>query len=119
MKLDETKDGNIGGEKFLCDLQGRPQLQAATKDAHFNVLGFTTATGMPLMCCVIFAAKELEGSWVLGFDSNAAWVGDETNLEENTSGLGKQYPANGTDLYVEWGHSTNFLLCFGEWKHNC
>ena len=72
MKLDlpysQTKDGNIGGQKLLCGKEQRPQQRSATKDAHFTVLGFTAANGLPVMCAIIFAAKELEESWVLGFD---------------------------------------------------
>jgi hypothetical protein len=30
---------------------------AATANAHFNVLGFTAATGKPVMCAIIFAAS--------------------------------------------------------------
>ena len=38
------------------------------KDAHFTVLGFTAAEGTPVMCAIIFAAKELELSWVQGLN---------------------------------------------------
>ncbi len=72
-----TKDGNVGGEKFLCKANQRPQVRAATKDSHFTVLGFTTATGIPLMCAIIFAAKELDAHWVLGLDRSAPWIGDQ------------------------------------------
>lgn len=27
-----TKDGNVGGEKFLCEAGGSPQVKAATRD---------------------------------------------------------------------------------------
>ena len=53
----QTKDGNLGGERFLYKALQRPQTRAATKDLHFSVLGFTAATGIPLMCAIIFAAK--------------------------------------------------------------
>lgn len=56
----QTKDGNVGGERFLCEALQRPHTRAATKDSHFTVLGFTAATGIPLMCAIIFAAKELD-----------------------------------------------------------
>ena len=73
-----TKDGNVGGgEKFLREANQRPQVRAATKDSHFTVLGFTTATGIPLMCAIIFAAKELDAQWVLGLDRSAPWIGDQ------------------------------------------
>jgi hypothetical protein len=44
------------------------------------------------MCAINFAAKELEESWVLGFDANAPWVGDDANTEANTGRLGTRYP---------------------------
>ena len=86
------KDDNVGGEKFLCAVNSRPQACAATEDSHFTVLGFTTATGHPLMCSIIFAAKELEYSWPLGFDANAKWSGDHDDLRLNAGELGKPFP---------------------------
>ena len=76
-----TKDGNVGGEKFLCGAAGRPQVKAGTKDSHFTVLGFTAATGEPVMCAIIFAAKHLCESWVLGFNAAAEWIGDKKICE--------------------------------------
>jgi hypothetical protein len=93
-----TKDGNVGGEKFLCERTARPQIRAATKDSHFTVLGFTAATGEPVMCAIIFAA------WVLGYDASAEWQGDEDDDNLNTGGLGKRFPMgpqcnfNGVDV---------------------
>ena len=87
-----TKDGNVGGEKFLCEASARPQIKAATKDAHFTVLGFTAATGEPVMCAIIFAAKVLSPSWVLGYDASAEWLGGEDDTDLNSGGLGKSFP---------------------------
>jgi hypothetical protein len=87
----QAKDGNVGGEKFLCKKGSRPQQRSSTQDAHFTVLGFTAATGEAVLCAIIFAAKELEEQWVLGLDPQALWIGDKDNLEGNT-GEGKRYP---------------------------
>jgi hypothetical protein len=87
-----TKDGHVGGEKFLCEAEARPQIKAATKDSHFTVLGFTAATGEPVMCAIIFSAKEMCRSWVLGLNASAPWEGDDKNLRANTGGLDKQHP---------------------------
>jgi hypothetical protein len=87
-----TKDGNVGGEKFLCEVNAQPQMRAATKDSHFTVLGFTTATGVPSMRSVIFSAKELDQKWVLGFDATAPWVGEDDDMIGNSGGLGKPFP---------------------------
>ncbi len=59
----QANDGNIGGEKFLCFASGRPQQRANMKDAHFTVLGFTAATGEPIICCIIFACKDWSPFW--------------------------------------------------------
>ena len=99
-----TKDGNVGGEKFLCEKMARPQIRAATKDSHFTVLGFTAATGEPVMCAIIFAAKELATAWVLGYDASAEWQGKDHEENLNTGGLGKRFPMgpqchyNGVDV---------------------
>jgi hypothetical protein len=50
------------------------------------------------MCAIIFAAKELDASWVLGLDPTAEWIGDDDNLEENV-GQGKRYPMGPTCEY--------------------
>ena len=87
----QTKDGNVGGEKFLCEASARPQHRIGTKDSHFTVLGFTAATGEPVMCAIIFAAKRMDGAWALGLDPDAEWHGDEKNIMGN-AGRGKRYP---------------------------
>ncbi len=66
-----TNDGKVGGEKFLCERTARPQIRAATKDSHFTVLGFTAATGEPIMCAIIFAADKFAAAWVLGYNASA------------------------------------------------
>jgi hypothetical protein len=87
-----TKDGNVGGEKFLCEASGRPQIKAATKDSHFTVMGFTAATGESVMCAIIFEAMKMCPSWVLGLNASAPWIGEENNLQQNTGGINKQHP---------------------------
>ena len=95
----QTKDGQVGGETYLCAADGRPQQRAATKDSHFTVMGFTTATGLPLMCAIIFAAAELKPEWALGFNSSAEWIGEETEIENMEEGkvfpLGPAFSCNG------------------------
>ena len=55
------------------------------------MLGFTAATGEPLLCAIIFAAKMMKNEWITGFDQFAVWVGDDENYEGNC-GEGKTYP---------------------------
>ena len=88
----QAKDGQKGGEKVLCiGTAARPQQRSAMKDAHFTVLGFTAAEGTPVMCAIIFAAKELELSWVQGLNPFVEWHGNEDDFNLNT-GKGKRYP---------------------------
>ena len=85
-----TKDSHYGGEKHLAlGAAARPQQKCAQKDAHFTVLGFMASTGEPLMCAIIFAAKELEYGWVQGLDLFADWEGEGDVLKSNTGGDGK------------------------------
>jgi hypothetical protein len=87
----QAKDGQVGGQTYLCSAEGRPQQRAATKDAHFTILGFTAANGEPLLCAIIFTAKTMKPEWITGFDSLVEWVGDEDDIKNN-SGDGKTYP---------------------------
>ena len=50
------------------------------------------------MCAIIFAAKELDASWVLSLDPTAEWIGNDDSLEEN-EGQGKRYPMGPTCEY--------------------
>jgi hypothetical protein len=106
----QTKDGQIGGEKFLVIGAGsRPQQKAATKDSHFTTLGFTNANGEPVMCAIIFAAKKMDISWQLGIDHAAPWEGDESDFEKNV-GFGKRHPL-GPECEVNGKKGPMFLLC--------
>jgi hypothetical protein len=54
--------------------------RAATKDAHFTVMGFTVASGDPVMCAIIFAAKVFKVEWRTGVDPFAEWIGEPNTL---------------------------------------
>ncbi len=49
----QAKDGQAGGQVYLCTVNWRPQQRSATKDTHFTVLRFTAADGSPVMCTII------------------------------------------------------------------
>ena len=55
-------------------------------------MGFTCATGEPLMCALIFSGKELEDEWVLGHDPFVEWFGGDNGTMEENTGKGKTYP---------------------------
>jgi hypothetical protein len=52
-------DGCVGGERLLKARGQTAEVTAATSKAHFTVLGFTAATGEPVMFAIIFAASEM------------------------------------------------------------
>jgi hypothetical protein len=87
----QANDGNVGGEKFICTAGGQPQQQANMKDAHFTVLGSTSATGQPFLCSIIFACKELEPMMIQGLDPFATWERNDCDVDKNT-GPGKRHP---------------------------
>jgi hypothetical protein len=78
----QAKDGNVRGQMFLCMKDGQPQQRAATKDAHFTMLGFTSANGEPIMCMIIFTVKTMKDEWSMGFDPFAEWIGEDHEIEK-------------------------------------
>jgi hypothetical protein len=86
-----NNNGNIGGEKLSCIGNSHPQECANTKDAHFTVLGFKTASSEAVMCCIIFAASRLDYLWVPGLDPFTTWEGEEIEVRKNI-GKGKRHP---------------------------
>ena len=107
----QAKDGNVGGEKRLSATGQQPQICSATTVSHIIVLVFTAANhGMPLMCAIIFAGKEMmEESWVLGFDRTADLIGDENDVARNT-GRGRRYPM-GPTCNFNGHHMPSFCCC--------
>ena len=47
-------DINVSGEKILKKKVSKARVAAATNNAHFAVLVFTSGTGAPVMCEIIF-----------------------------------------------------------------
>jgi hypothetical protein len=111
----QTKDGQVGGQRFLCSIDGRPQQCATTKDAHFMVLGFMAASGEAVMCGVIFAAKSFQHEWRTGFDPFAEWVGEEEDIALNC-GYDKLYPFGPSCLF-KGKNCTLLLLLLRKWKY--
>jgi hypothetical protein len=64
------------------------------------------------MCAIIFAAKEICESWVLGFNGAAPWVGEEEDMRSNTGGLDKRYPQGPTCFFN--GKTVPALCCCSE-----
>ena len=92
--LSQEGDGAVGGERKIVGRGSVPRESASTNDTHFTVLGFTAATGQPIMCAVIVEGKTLKPEVVTGLDVFATKVGDESDPDfiANNTGDGKLYP---------------------------
>ena len=67
-------DGNVGGEKLLKKKGSKARVTAATNYAHFTAHGFTSGTGAPVMCAIIFVAHELTSEQQLGYEIRSDMV---------------------------------------------
>jgi hypothetical protein len=66
MKMDKK-----GTKKVIADVGFTATNKAITINLRYTTMGFTTATGEPDMCCIIFTSKIIKGipiNWVTGMD---------------------------------------------------
>ena len=91
-------DGHVGGQKKIVPRGTVPKESATTNDNHFTLLGFTAATGEPVMCAIIMAGKSINSDAVTGVNVFAQKVGDEADPDfvKNNTGPGKLYPLGPT-----------------------
>jgi hypothetical protein len=106
--MSQSKDGRIGGQNYLCSIDGRPQQRASMKDAHFTFLGFTAASREPVMCIIIFTGKAMRNDGKTGFDPLVKWIGDPDNIKANICD-GKQYPMGPTCFFK--GKEIPYFCC--------
>ena len=64
----QKDDGHNGGQKFLVQLGMQSRTACSTSEAHWTTLGFTSGTGKPVLCAIIFAAETLSVEERLGVD---------------------------------------------------
>jgi len=85
---------------------------ATTNCNHFTVLGFTTATGDPIMCAIIVAGKTMKFKVVTGLDLFAKQIGEESvsDVKANNSGPGKMYP-NGPTCQCKSNKEVPCMVC--------
>ena len=76
-------DGLKGGKKRLCERNGVAKQRCTTAEARWATLGFTAASGDPVLCVVIIKAKELSPLDILGVDIFQSYD-KSTSMEENT-----------------------------------
>ena len=84
-------NGRVGGERLLKGRGQTAEITTATSEAHFTVLGFTAATGEPVMCAIFFAGSELTQELQFGIDIRAPMVEGDDSIRGNY-GPGKRYP---------------------------
>ena len=91
-------DGAIGGQKKIVPRGTVPKESAATNTNHFTMLGFTAATGEPVMCALIMKGKTIKADSITGIDIFADVVGKESDKEfvKNNTGQGKRFPMGPT-----------------------
>ena len=106
-------DGHLGGELMLCETGKYPQRKVSTKNKHYTVLGLTTLSGKPVMCCIIFAGLRENALCETGLDLEAEIIGetsDDNFLEKNT-GKGKAFPGGPTCHF-----NGKVVPCFCHWS---
>ena len=111
--IDQTGDGDVGAERYLCEKGRIPQEKVSKNNKHFTLLGLTLLTGAPLMCVMIFAGKRRNAMVELGIDPFAKDVGDVTDVDYimKNKGPGKRFPG-GPTCY----HNGKAIPCFCAWS---
>ena len=70
-------DSAVGGQKKIVPRGTVPKESAAANTNHFTVLGFTAATGEPVMCTLIMKGKTIKADVITGIDIFADVNGKE------------------------------------------
>ena len=91
-------DGSRGGEKKIVGRGTAARISAATNVNHFTVLGFTAATGEPVMCGVIIQGETVRADVITGIDSFAEKIGcdEDPDFVRLNTGKGKLFPMGPT-----------------------
>ena len=92
----QKKDGKVGGERYVLPVDGSGiGAIGSTTDLHFSCACFTSGSGAPVMCAIIFAsekpAKEIPMAWKTGIDRRIDIKGhtfDMDFIEEHTKSSG-------------------------------
>ena len=91
--LSQKGDGNLGGEKLMCEAGTVPRQRSCTNDRHFTVLGFTNLLGEPVMCCVIIKGVNRNTAVETGLDfTKQLFEGSDIDFIRFNYGEGKFFP---------------------------
>jgi len=86
----QRDDGHKGGQRYLVQRGSQPRTACSTSEAHWTTLGFTSASGKPVLCAIIFAAETLSVEDRLGIDIFAEGTGEM--FSKQNYGKGKYFP---------------------------
>ena len=117
-------DGYIGVTLHLCKRNLTPQSKTSNKDKNFVLMGLTTLTDKPLMCCVIFKGVKCCVDTETGIDftvkvnsiSNTQQDLFKNNFEdevasfESLTGKGKLFPGGPSCVF-----KGKVIPCFTRW----
>jgi hypothetical protein len=111
--ISQKGNGNAGGHKFMVAADMRAQVRNSFKHNHFTVLGFTAATGGPVMCAIIIAASKLKvtditGCNPLSVDARDVSSDDMKQLEAEIQSMNDEH-SNGVDQMFPFGPTCTFL----------
>ena len=120
-------DDHIGGTLHLCERNHIPQSKTSNKDKRFTLMGLTTLTGKPLMCCVIFKGVKCCSETETGIDftvkvnsnSNTKEELFKNNFEdeiatfEQLTGKGKLFPRGPSCVF-----KGKVVPCFTRWSES-
>jgi hypothetical protein len=101
----QKKDGHQAGTKFVVGIGETPKTTCSTSDHRFTLLPITSATGLPVMCILIFQGKgpAVPASWKSGIDIRLSPVRDDDGkiaIDERNFGKGKFFPDGPTCTYL-------------------
>ena len=88
---DMKKDKQQGRQRVIAEKGFRGSREAITTDIHYTVMGFTAATGEPVLCVVIFQSENEESiprQWVSGIDITKLLSDEELFGKELMAALG-------------------------------
>ena len=81
INTNQKSDGNVGGQFVVVPKGVETGVESSITDIHATVLGFTSATGDPVMCAIILKSEgkieDVPRNWLTGLDPTIDSVLDE------------------------------------------
>ena len=102
-------DGNNGVQRYISIKGMKTNLLSSKYSGRFTLMDLTAATGEPVLCISILAAKSLSVTDVKGFDYRASIPYDSSKTTEENIGEGKAFL--GLTVCKFRGKSIPCLIC--------